>query len=155
MDTAAGLGVSHVYRNLKIKYSHRLPSFILATITIIPNFIILVNNDSSLYFKWNNRHYFDPLDKLVILGEIMKYHFMRVSPTSVRIELIPENTAEKDLLQQLALSGSADPALSVLFEKAMQLYQADTVLLSKNFMEFPRVALCTYQLVTNLAKASL
>lgn len=80
---------------------------------------------------------------------------MRVSPTSVRIELIPENTAEKDLLQQLALSGSADPALSVLFEKAMQLYQADTVLLGKNFMEFPRVALCTYQLVTNLAKASL
>jgi len=85
----------------------------------------------------------------------MKHHFMRVSPTSVRIELIPENTAEKELLQQLAMTGTTAPALTQLFEKAVQLYQADSILLSKNFMEFPRVALCTYQPVTNLSNATL
>lgn len=85
----------------------------------------------------------------------MKYHFMRVSIASVRIELIPENQAEKLLLQQLTLASPDAPALSQLFENAMQLFQPNTLLTSKTFMEFPRVALCSYQTVPNLTSAIL
>jgi|GEM_PF-3129930 len=81
----------------------------------------------------------------------MKYHFMRVSTTTVRIELLPEDKAEELLLQQLALTGPDHPNLSELFEKAIALYHPKLEITSKSFMEFPKVALCSYRNISTLS----
>ena len=76
---------------------------------------------------------------------------MRVSTTTVRIELLPEDKAEELLLQQLAFADPEDPALSKLFETAIALYHPKLEITSKNFMEFPKVALCSYKMMNTLS----
>jgi hypothetical protein len=83
----------------------------------------------------------------------MKYHFMRVSTTTVRIELLPEDKAEEILLQQLSLTGPDNPNLAELFEKAIALYHPKLEIISKSFMEFPKVALCSYKMMSTLSTA--
>lgn len=83
----------------------------------------------------------------------MKYHFMRVSTTTVRIELLPEDKAEELLLQQLALTDPDNPNLAELFEKAIALYHPQLEITSKSFMEFPKVALCSYKAISTLSPA--
>ncbi|MFN0257220.1 hypothetical protein [Pedobacter ureilyticus] len=85
----------------------------------------------------------------------MKYHYMRISPTTVRIELIPEDNTEKMLLQDLAQSEPDNQALTKLFENGLGIYQSNTKLLSKKFMEFPRVALCSFETVTQLSDVGM
>ncbi len=85
--------------------------------------------------------------------QIMKYHFMRVSTTTVRIELLPEDKAEELLLQQLALTDPEDPTLSKLFETAIALYHPQLEITNKSFMEFPKVALCSYKMINTLSTA--
>ncbi len=81
----------------------------------------------------------------------MKYHYMRISPTTVRIELIPEDNTEKSLLQQLAHSETNNKELNVLFQKALNIYQPSALLASKTFMDFPRVAICGFQFSAKLS----
>ncbi|WP_409140951.1 hypothetical protein [Pedobacter ureilyticus] len=50
----------------------------------------------------------------------MKYHYMHISTTCVRIELIPEDTEEKLLLQKLAQADPQDPTLENFFRKAIR-----------------------------------
>lgn len=85
----------------------------------------------------------------------MKYHYMRISPTTVRIELIPEDNMEKITLQKLAHSEIDDKELNTLFQKALNIYQPNAFLASKNFMDFPRVAICSFQFSTKLSEAVL
>ena len=85
----------------------------------------------------------------------MKYHYMRISPTTVRIELIPEDNSEKMLLQDLAQGGPEDQALNKLFENGLAIYQSSTKLMSKKFMDFPRVALCSFEMISNLSQNSI
>lgn len=75
---------------------------------------------------------------------------MRVSTTTVRIELLPEDKAEELLLQQLALTDPDNPSLSELFEKAIALYHPKLKITNKSFMEFPKVALCSYRSVNTM-----
>ncbi|RZL12158.1 MAG: hypothetical protein EOO96_32445 [Pedobacter sp.] len=73
----------------------------------------------------------------------MKYHYQFVSKTTVRIELIPEDKREKELL--LTFSKELDNnLLTELFQKGLQGYAAGTSLVRTNFMSFPHVALCSY-----------
>ncbi|WP_138765731.1 hypothetical protein [Pedobacter xixiisoli] len=81
----------------------------------------------------------------------MKYHYMRISSTTVRIELIPEDNAEKLILQELAQDSTDDLGLTKLFENGLAIYQPQAKLITKTFMDFPRVALCNFQLVTNFS----
>lgn len=76
---------------------------------------------------------------------------MRVSITTVRIELLPEDKAEEFLLQQLALTNTDNPSLSELFEKAIAIYHPKLVITNKSFMEFPKVALCSYTSMDTLS----
>lgn len=80
---------------------------------------------------------------------------MRISPTTVRIELIPEDNTEKVLLQNLSQSEQNDPILSKLFENGLGIYQSNTKLVSKKFMEFPRVALCSFENIVQLSDVSI
>lgn len=90
----------------------------------------------------------------IILASVMKYHYMRISPTTVRIELIPEDNAEKLLLHNLAQSETNDQTLTKLFENGLGIYHPQSKLITKTFMDFPRVALCNFQLATNLSTVS-
>lgn len=85
----------------------------------------------------------------------MKHHYMRISPTTVRIELIPEDNTEKKLLQDLAQSEPDHQALHTLFENGLGIYQSNTKLIAKKFMEFPRVALCSFEMVSHLSDVSM
>lgn len=71
---------------------------------------------------------------------------MRVSNASVRIQLIPENAEEKSLLQSLSHPEMAAATLSQLYAKALDSYQPNASIVAQKFMEFPRVALCTYRI---------
>lgn len=81
----------------------------------------------------------------------MKYHYMRISSTTVRIELIPEDNGEKLLLHHLAQDATDDQVLTKLYENGLHIYQPQAKLVTKTFMDFPRVALCNFQLVTNFS----
>ncbi|MNK22094.1 hypothetical protein D3C87_403650 [compost metagenome] len=81
----------------------------------------------------------------------MKYHYMRISPTTVRIELIPEDNTEKLLLHNLAQNQTDDQNLAKLFENGLGIYHPQAKLINKTFMDFPRVALCNFQLLTNFS----
>ncbi|MFN0290200.1 hypothetical protein [Pedobacter helvus] len=85
----------------------------------------------------------------------MKYHYMRISPTTVRIELIPEDNTEKMLLQDLMQGQTDDQILNQLFENGLGIYQSNTKLTAKKFMDFPRVALCSFEIVNTLSATTL
>lgn len=76
----------------------------------------------------------------------MKYHFQLVSRTAVRIELIPEHQTEKSLLDQFIDAKEQDEQLLVLFSKGIAAYHNGATLTKIKFMNFPKVALCSYQL---------
>ncbi|WAC40186.1 hypothetical protein [Pedobacter sp. SL55] len=85
----------------------------------------------------------------------MKYHYMRISPTTVRIELIPEDNSEKMLLQNLSQGEPDNQALNKLFENGLAIYQTSTKLITKKFMDFPRVALCSFENIVQLSDVSM
>lgn len=79
----------------------------------------------------------------------MKYHYQFVSKTTVRIELIPEDKKEKELLSSFSKEMD-DPQLTELYQKGLKGYAAGTSLIRTNFMSFPHVALCGYATEANL-----
>ena len=76
----------------------------------------------------------------------MKYHFQLVSNTAVRIELIPEHQTERSLLDQLIATNEQEEQLLVLFRKGIAAYHNGAKLTKIKFMNFPKVALCSYHL---------
>lgn len=76
----------------------------------------------------------------------MKYHFQLVSRTAVRIELIAEHRTEQIELDEFAQSNEQDEKLLALFSKGITAYHNGATLTQTKFMNFPKVALCTYQL---------
>ncbi len=75
----------------------------------------------------------------------MKYHYQFVSPTTVRIELIPEDQKETTLLNSLKTAGQEDQQLKAIFNAGLCSYDSNTNIKKLNFMDFPKVALCTYE----------
>lgn len=74
----------------------------------------------------------------------MKYHYQFVSETTVRIELIPEYKSEFALLETLSNQSADHEQLLEFFHKGLTAYQGDTMLTSTRFMNFPKVALCSF-----------
>ena len=79
----------------------------------------------------------------------MKYHYQFVSKTTVRIELIPEDKKEKELLLGFS-SELEDHQLAELYQRGLHGYAAGTSLMRTNFMNFPNVALCSYVVESKL-----
>lgn len=77
----------------------------------------------------------------------MKYHYQLVSPTAVRIELIPEDKNEIAMLGSFVQTKVADGSLDALFQKALAHYNPKAEMIRTRFMNFPKVALCSYQLI--------
>ncbi len=75
----------------------------------------------------------------------MKYHYQFVSNTTVRIELIAEDQKETRLLESLQTADQEDQQLKVLFNAGLSSYAPKSNLKKLNFMNFPKVALCTYE----------
>jgi len=76
----------------------------------------------------------------------MKYHYQFVSGTTVRIELIPEYKNEISLLEALSDQPVNEELLLDFFRQGLAAYHADTQLTNTRFMNFPKVALCTFRL---------
>ena len=74
----------------------------------------------------------------------MKYHYQFASKTSVRIELISETAAEKNLLDELSFASPDHADLLELYAKGLENYLAEAKLSSTRFMDFPKVAICRY-----------
>jgi hypothetical protein len=78
----------------------------------------------------------------------MKYHYQYVSATTVRIELIPENKKESNLLNSfLAPNSVQNETLMDYFFKGIQFYSIGARPTLTRFMNFPTVALCSYETV--------
>jgi hypothetical protein len=75
---------------------------------------------------------------------LMKYHFQYVSKTTVRIQLIPEKPKEAELLSTLSPSAENSPELLSLFQHGLETYSTGATLTKTRFMDFPKVALCTF-----------
>ena len=74
----------------------------------------------------------------------MKYHYQFVSKTTVRIELIPEDKKDIQLIQSLAQAPEDEEQLTQLFKKGLSAYSTGTMLTKTKFMNFPTVALCNF-----------
>lgn len=74
----------------------------------------------------------------------MKYHYQYVAKNSVRIELIPEDQKEKALIEVLTVAPETDPQLVSLFQTALTAYSKDSTITKLKFMNFPKVALCSF-----------
>lgn len=77
----------------------------------------------------------------------MKYHYQYVSPKSVRIELIAEDRKESEQLHEFDNSGAYDQKLKALYGAALIPYALSSIITKINFMEFPKVALVSYERV--------
>ncbi|TKC10429.1 hypothetical protein FA048_09575 [Pedobacter polaris] len=77
----------------------------------------------------------------------MKYHYQFVSKTKVRIEVIPEDRKESSLLEAL-LQENEDNNLELTeyFRKGLSTYNGDAILTKTNFMKYPKVALCSFEI---------
>lgn len=75
----------------------------------------------------------------------MKYHYQYVSAKSVRIELIPEDKKESILLEGSNTNMKDDAVLKKLFEVPLSTYAPNTNITKINFMDFPKVALVTFE----------
>lgn len=77
----------------------------------------------------------------------MKYHYQYVSARSVRIELIPEDRKESSLLESLDSEAKDEKTLNELFSQPLTTYAPGTSITKINFMDFPRVALISFEKV--------
>ena len=75
----------------------------------------------------------------------MKYHYQFVSPTTVRIELIPDDQKEITLLESLHSADINDQTLKVLFQEGLEAYAAGMNIKKLNFMKYPKVALVSFE----------
>jgi len=80
----------------------------------------------------------------ILAAQQMKYHYQYVSRTSVRIELIPENSKEMEQVSALTDQQMDHPQLSALYQKGLQHYKQNAMLINIRFMNFPKVALCSH-----------
>jgi hypothetical protein len=81
----------------------------------------------------------------------MKYHYQFVSKTTVRIELIAEDNREREMIISLSASTESDERLIDLFKKGLQAYSTNVILTKSKFMNFPKVALCSYTVPVPMA----
>jgi len=77
----------------------------------------------------------------------MKYHYQFVSETSVRIELIPEYKNEFALIEAVSDQTADHEQLIAFFRKGLAAYHLETTLTNTRFMNFPKVALCSFSLL--------
>lgn len=75
----------------------------------------------------------------------MKYHYQYVSPKSVRIELIPEDKGESTLLESLTSTAKNEIFVAELFAQPVSTYAPDTTITKINFMDYPKVALVSFE----------
>ena len=80
----------------------------------------------------------------------MKYHYQLVSRTKVRIELIPEDQKEIGLFESFTENETSN-ALAEYFRKGLAAYHPETILVRINFMQFPKVALCSFETIKQSA----
>ncbi len=75
----------------------------------------------------------------------MKYHYQLVSKFKVRIELIPEDKAETTLLQRLTLDQKqSNEEILVYFNSGLEAYSTGAKPTKIAFMQYPKVALCSF-----------
>ncbi len=84
----------------------------------------------------------------------MKYHYQLVSETKVRIELIPEDQKEIKLFENASIDVH-HPQLLNYFQIGLAAYQQEAVLQRINFMQFPKVALCSFEINKQVAPSLL
>ena len=77
----------------------------------------------------------------------MKYHYQYVSRTTVRIELIAEDQKEIAQIERLATTSKDEKELLNLYTKGLNAYNFGATLTKTSFMNFPKVALCSYSIV--------
>lgn len=84
----------------------------------------------------------------------MKYHYQYVSKTTVRIELIPEDKKEALQIGSIKTGEHNHPELLSFYQQGLHHYSPDTELTRINFMNFPKVALCSFaRVIQALEKA--
>ncbi|MDQ8051894.1 MAG: hypothetical protein REI78_02660 [Pedobacter sp.] len=69
----------------------------------------------------------------------MKYHYQYVSPRSVRIELIAIAKEEDEI--------------NLIYSAALSNYSASSIISKINFMDFPKVALISFEHADTLKQA--
>lgn len=74
----------------------------------------------------------------------MKYHYQFVSKTSVRIELIPEDNNDTLFLAQVDLDPKLQIELLAYFKTGLEVYSSGAMLDRTTFMNYPKVALCSF-----------
>jgi hypothetical protein len=74
----------------------------------------------------------------------MKYHYQFVSEKTVRIELIAEDSRDHALIQWLSDHDQQHPKLREVFHRGLQSYSHNGSISTLTFMNFPRVALCSF-----------
>ena len=84
----------------------------------------------------------------------MKYHYQFVSNTTVRIELIAANQKETRLIELLQTAGHEDQKLKAIFETGLAAYVHNASIKKLSFMNFPKVALCSYEKTTIIHKST-
>lgn len=80
----------------------------------------------------------------------MKYHYQLVSKTKVRIELIPEDQKEISIFESFT-ANETNNELAEYFRKGLAGYHPETILVRINFMQFPKVALCSFETIKQSA----
>ena len=76
----------------------------------------------------------------------MKYHYQLVSKTKVRIELIPEDQKEIKIFESFAKDEHNDELVKY-FHLALSTYHPEALLVKINFMQFPKVGLCSFETI--------
>jgi hypothetical protein len=76
----------------------------------------------------------------------MKYHYQLVSKTKVRIELIPEDKKEIGIFESFGENENNDQ-LTEYFRVGLAAYNNEATLARINFMQFPKVALCSFETI--------
>lgn len=83
----------------------------------------------------------------------MKYHYQFVSPAKVRIEIIPEDNREHKLIHTLEENDNkGDVELAGYFQEGLKIYNGEAILTRMNFMQFPKVALCSFEMLKQAEK---
>lgn len=86
----------------------------------------------------------------------MKYHYQLVSKFKVRIELIPEDKAETKLLTRLTQpENEMNEQILAYFHIGVEAYSDGAKPTKIAFMQFPKVALCTFETSKTLVTSAI
>lgn len=85
----------------------------------------------------------------------MKYHYQYISPTTVRVELIPENPQEITELKRIGKIEIQHPSLDQYYKLGVSEYAKGIQLTRVRYMQFPTVALCGFEKILSAVEKIL